>query len=327
MEESEIIERLNLVQADVSCVSGAVTKSSSTANEVFTDGDVRYVSHSVFRPFTSARQAAARLCRLNGAKLRLLSAWAVADDLVGDVKAGLAAINDRVDKAKIELAKVLPQARREWEAAHPEVLEYASRFPTDAQVLASIGMEVAIYKVHPMDHGAVPDGICSTVHGIAGQVLAEIAQDARDSFSPTAAKASARARDVLERMRVKVNSLAFVDASLGSVRGMLDSVLSALPATGPLTGNDFVLYAGLMNTLMDPERVVATASAVAVGGTDAAWSTFAPQKAVTPVSNDLPLVVSTDALIVASPASASIDALLAEVSNSAAGPEPRSWKW
>lgn len=324
MEEREIMQRLNLVQADVSCVSGAVSKSASTGSDVFTDGDVRYIDPKVFRPFTSARQAAARLCRINGSKLRLLSAWAISDELLGAVKTGMVDINAKVEKAKAELAPRLPEFRQTWEYAHPEIMDYAGRFPTDAQILAGIGMQVAIYKVNPMEHGELPDGLAATVNGIAGQVLAEIAQDARDSFSPEATKASSRARDILARMRTKVGSLAFVDASLGSLGGMLDSVLAALPSTGQLTGNDFVLYAGLMNTLMAPERVMATAKTIADGGSDAAWAALTPQQAAS-----ASVSVLTPALVPSAPPvqqRASLDALLGQVAGAPAV-NPASWQW
>lgn len=286
MNEKMILDTLNVVQVDVACTSGAVSKTetSRSGDEVFTDGSVRYMDRKLLRPFTSARQAAIRLCRTYGTKF--LGGWAIPDDRLDEVRQGLEAITANFQAEKTDLETKLPRHLREWEADHPEINQYAHRFPRPAEILGGIHIQASAYKIQPRYMEGLSsgehDGITQGIKGLAGQILAEIAQDARDAFSPDASRASARAKNVLVRAKTKLESLAFVDSSLAPVAQMIGDTLNVLPNQGPLNGQDFTIYAGLMNTLMQPKQVVATAAMLKIDNKDAAWRAFAPKDAPRP---------------------------------------------
>jgi hypothetical protein len=292
----EIVSLLNVVYSDVQCVSGAVSKERSTSDEVFTEGSVRYMNPKLLRPFAKARQAATRLCRLHGT--RFLSGWAVPDESLDEVRAGLAAISTSVQVEKAKIVSQLSTHRIEWEMKHPEVVNYRERFPTNSAIEASISMLVSIYKIAPAEvgHESIQDGIKSEIAGLAGRVLGEIAQDVRDSWSPEAQKATTRSRGVLERIQVKLERMSFVDAELAEVATMIGSVLAILPASGPIHGTDFVILSGLMNTLAEPHKVVQMARVAATESPQSIWVGFVQPPAAVE-SND---AASVDSEIAAS---------------------------
>lgn len=281
MNEQKILDVLNIIQVEVTCPSGAVSKteSNNAGDQVFTDGTVRYMDRKLLSPFTSARQAAARVCRNAGTKF--LGGWAVPDDSLNKVRAELETIAAEFEKEKTALEAKLPNHRLDWETDHPQISQYAHRFPTTPEVMAGICIRTAAYKIQPRHmesiSGTDHDGISAGIKGLAGQILSEIAQDAKDAFSPEAIKASSRAKNVLLRAKAKLESLAFVDASLSGVSKMIGDTLAVLPKDGPLQGQDFTIYAGLMNTLMQPDQVVAIAGMLKIDDKNAAWSAFCPQ--------------------------------------------------
>lgn len=276
MNTQEILGRLNVIQVEVSCPSGAVSKTTvdRNGNEVFTDGSVRYMDRRHLRPFTAARQAAIRLCRDYGT--RFLGGWAVPDESFQEVMKGLEAIAMKFADEKKELSAILPGHREEWEAKHPEVLAYRSKFPNDLGIIEGISISAAAYKIDPKPTGLIGNAVSEAVAGFAGKVLGEVAQEARDSFSPDAQMASSKAKAGLLRIASKLDSLAFVDSTLATVSGLIVETLNSLPE-GPLRGRDFVVYAALMKTLMNPAEVVNVAQVMESEGSGAdVWGSFAP---------------------------------------------------
>lgn len=278
MKIEEIVGQLTVVQVNVACVSGAVTRDEDNRKsaDVFTTGTVRYIDRKLLQPFTTWRQAAARLCLTSGT--RFMGAWGIPDTKFAETKRGIEGIIAEFAAAKAALSVKLGSALSEWREAHPEVVAYASRFPGEQAILDGISISASACKVAGIHMegitGTEHDGIRVAIKGLAGQILAEIAQDARDSFSPDATKASARARGVMDRIITKLDSLAFVDTSLASVADMLRDAMAALPSTGPLHGRDFAVYAGLMKALTEPETVIQTAATLASG--TSVWDAFAP---------------------------------------------------
>lgn len=281
MNEQEILGSLNIVQVEVTCTSGAVSKTDSgnRGDDVFTDGSVRYMDRKLLRPFLTARNAASRLCRSFGT--RFLGGWAIPDTKLSVVRDGLEDITREFAVERAKLEGELSLHRAEWLTDHPEVGAYAHRFPTAAEVMSGISIQTSAFKINPQAmpglSGGEHDGITQGVKGLAGQILAEIAQDARDAFSPETTQASARAKNSLVRAKEKLDALTFVDASLATVAKMIGDTLAVLPSTGPLRGQDFAIYAGLMNTLMQPKQVVATAAMLAISDKSTAWLAFGPK--------------------------------------------------
>lgn len=276
MNTQEILGRLNVIQVEVSCPSGAVSKTTvdRNGNEVFTDGSVRYMDRKYLRPFTAARQAAIRLCRDYGT--RFLGGWAIPDESFPEVMKGLEAIAIKFGDEKKQLSGILPVHRVEWEAKHPEVLTYQAKFPTNLGIIEGISISAAAYKIDPKPTGLIGNAVTEAVAGFAGKVLSEVAQEARDSFSPDAQMASSKAKAGLLRIASKLDSLAFVDNTLATVSGLIVETLNSLP-DGPLRGRDFVVYAALMKTLMSPAEVVNVAQVMETEGVGAdVWTGFAP---------------------------------------------------
>lgn len=273
----EIVKLLNVVYADVQCVSGAVSKSHNSGDEVFTDGSVRYMNPKLLRPFARARQAATRLCRQHGE--RFLSGWAVPDESLKEVREGLAAISRDVAREKAILMNDLHTHRMEWSMKHPEILAFQSKFKTDKEIEENIAMFVSIYKIEPstVEHEGLQDGIQVEVLGLGARVLAGIAKDVRDSWSPDAQGATTRSRGVLERIALKLERMSFISGDLSEVADMIQKSLDVLPSSGPIKGQDFLILSGLMNTLSDPDKVVRTARISANENPHSMWVSYGQQ--------------------------------------------------
>jgi hypothetical protein len=267
----EIVGKLNIVCPEVQCICGSVSKSGEVVDSAFTQGSVRYMDQKLLRPYSKARQAATRLCRINGT--RFLNGFAIPDENIQAVRAGLQAIYQELASERLNLEAKLPDHMREWALKHPEILPYQIKFPTARMIVESIGMMVSEFKINPSDlqSTGIKDGISHEISGLAARTLSEIAQDVRDSWSPEAQGATTRSRGVLERMKHKLDSLAFIDAELSEVAQMIGRTLSELPSTGPIRGNDFMVLSGIMNTLSDPANVVKTARIAAKDSPTSLW--------------------------------------------------------
>ena len=262
----EILKALNVIHAPVRAISGAVSEGEDIlkrSQEVFVPGSVRYLGPESLRAFGRLRNNTYRVLRQYG--VRFLSGYAVPDSRLDAAQDALAQIRAEVDAEKRSLLDNFEGHVDAWVAKHPEVQPFRSKFPSKVWIASRVGMTVAVYKIEPGRVTAGNDGIVEEVGGLSGRVLEEVAQDIEESWSPGAPRATQRIRHTLKRAIDKLQSLAFIDADLGMVAGMVENVLAQMPPSGSITGHDYIVLSGLLNTLLKPASVVVMARSLAEG--------------------------------------------------------------
>ena len=279
----QVLQLLNVVVPEVRCISGTVAKDGAD-DAAFTRGAVRYINPTSLRPFATSRGASQRLCRANGT--RFLSGYAIADDRMDAVLAGLEVIASEVGGAKTYLVDNYDALRQKWAQANPGILPWQSKFPSSGYVDRQCGMSVAVYKINPQQlpvFSAMEDGVAVELEGLPLQIVQEIAQDVTESWIPDAGRSTQRIKGLLHRVRDKLRSLQFLGGNLQSIAALVEDVISRLPSSGPIEGSDYVLLSGLLFSLADPHRMVRDLSGIDSGLTiDDLWVPPAPAAPVTP---------------------------------------------
>lgn len=147
MNQEQVIEKINVIAFDVTCVSGTISRESGSDATVFTPGAVRYIDPTHLRAFTSARQAANRACRARG--VRFLSGWAVPDGSVESLVSELNEVALKVANAKTDLIQNWDTNIQAWVEGHPQVEGYRGRFPTKGHADKQTSASLAVYRIHP----------------------------------------------------------------------------------------------------------------------------------------------------------------------------------
>ena len=324
--QAQVIQLINIVAPDVRCISGSVSKDGND-DQAYTAGAVRYIDPKALRPFATARAAANRLCRSNGT--RFLSGFAVADDRMDKVLAGLEVIAAEVAAAKVDLESRYPVLRDEWEAANPSISAWKPKFPDVGYISRATGMSVAVYKINPqaLPAGAMADGVEQAIQGMPWQLLQEIAQDVSESWLTGATRATQRIKGLLKRVRDKLRSLEFLGGHLRSIAQAVEDVMQRLPHTGPIEGSDYVLLTGLLHSLSDPNRIVNELGTMSSGMTvEDLWGLKEEPAPVAPVVPEAAIQASMDlggVATEAAPESAAAMATVAVVYEEAVSTEPK----
>lgn len=292
-----LVNLINVVVPDVRCISGGVSKDGSD-DQAFTAGSVRYIDPKELAYFSTARGAAGRVCRQNGA--RFLSGYAVADDRLDKVLSLLEDIAAEVAVKKAHLIQNYDAMRASWLAKNPSISTWLTKFPDSGYVDRQTGMSVAVYKISPFSmkpDSSIDDGVARQLDGLPWQILQEIAQDVSDTWTPGAHRLTQRIKGLLTRVRDKLRSLEFLGGNLRTIAQAIEDVMMRLPVAGPIEGADYVLLTGLLNALSDPNRIVNELSGMVSHGmsVEDLWAAPAhqpPPPEVQPVAVQTELVIA-----------------------------------
>ncbi|MCX7173695.1 MAG: DUF3150 domain-containing protein [Proteobacteria bacterium] len=255
-----LTENLVVIEARIRTISG-VTSEGTEESDAFTSRGVRYVAKKELAPPYQFRQETIRECR--GIATRFLSSgWAAPEARSTELLKALGSVGKRVILFRDTLADNWPKLLADWAKKHPEVKAYEDRFPGADDVRARIGLSVATYAIspRPIEVEGIEDGIAGELADFPRRILAEIAQDVRDAWTPTATSATQKIRKVLARVKGKCATLAFLGGHIGYVAGIVENAIDALPATGKIEGQDFIMLSGLLAMLSDPKKVEETAT-------------------------------------------------------------------
>lgn len=259
-DQQTIINLLNVVVADVTTFSGAVKRPENTEEpEVYTAGALRIIDPKHLRPFLAARQAVNRACLAMGT--RFLSGYAVPDENLAQLLERLKEISVKMAEAKANLIGNYDNWIGEWADAHPAARnEILARAPKVAYADKQINFSLRAFKIQPQAEAVASvgceDGIAVEIGGLAKQIVQEIAQDVRDSWSPDTEAASQRVRGLLKRVCSKARSLSFIDSRLGEIARFVETTAASLPTSGRIEGRDYLVLSGLLNLLVAPERLL-----------------------------------------------------------------------
>ena len=261
MNQSNIIDKINIISFDVTTVTGGISREASEDKNVFTAGSVRYIDPIHLRPFVAARQAGNRACRARG--VRFLSGWAIPDVSVDSLVAELNDIAAGVKTAKHDLVANWDANKQHWLDINPQISSYKSRFPTAQYADRATDVSLSVYRIHPTAVKTnAEDGIGVEVKGLAQRVLVEISQDILDTWDPSQVQASQRIKNLLSRVANKFRTLEFLGGNLAVLAKYVNDAIERLPMEGPIKGDDYLTLAGVLGILSSPEKMAKTAIGV-----------------------------------------------------------------
>lgn len=246
-----ILQRVAIISPEIRCFTGTMSRGDDeTEDSAFTPGGVRWVGPDIFRPVQRLRAAAARACRNRGT--RFLTGWAVDAEKLDDLLADLNPIMGEAAEAIATLLAKIPEAREKWLETHPEVEAFLPLLPKNSDLATRAGVFLSVFKVE--NAAAVGskarDGIVESIGELPMRVLEEIAQDVEASWGARGV-ATDKTVNVARRAAKKLGALTFLGGNLKNAADYVDHVLTSLP-NGKLEGNDYVVFAALMESLKNP---------------------------------------------------------------------------
>jgi hypothetical protein len=230
-------------------------------------GSKRVYDPEALRVFASLKSKAERIC-LN-AGTRFLSGYAIPEEKVPALLAELAEIREEYEREKKEFLSKYQSTLSEWieeAGTWADIIRKAVETEEAASEKLSFGFTP--FKVGPCvvnsdseDADATAQNLLEgQVHGLAGQLLKEIGQSARQAF-----EASFRGRTEVTRKALrpfstisdKLKGLMFVAPQ--QIVGLLANIkaaLDAIPENGPITGAPLMGLIGVLTELGDVKGFV-----------------------------------------------------------------------
>lgn len=209
---------------------------------------------NALKPLTRKKQEATRICRNFGTKVETLNAWAVPVERTQDLLNQLGKIEADWEVLAKDLADNIQSSIDKWAKANPSEAETIRKLaPTCQDVIASTRFIKTSYRLRGED---VDDDGCleGELTGMAGQTMRELAQSLRDASLDKASggQYTQSVKDVLKRVQVKAESLAFLDPRLEEVSTVLQSTLDTLPASGLITSASAILIKSVVDQMLNP---------------------------------------------------------------------------
>jgi hypothetical protein len=213
---------------------------------------------TALRPLTRMKQEATRICRNFGTKIETLNAWAVPVGRMQELLDQLAKIASEWSEFAEDLSRNMRSRVDTWAAQNPsERAAILGLAPTGQEVQETTKFIYTSFRLRPED---VDDNGCleADLKGLAGQTLCEMAVALRDSSMDKASGSQYRqgVKDVLGRLAVKAQSLAFLDPRIEEVASVLSSTISILPARGVISDAHAVLVKSVVDQMLDPRKLM-----------------------------------------------------------------------
>ena len=273
MEEKHIpvnvLDRIVCIRLDVNIWSGqkkltaedlGLAPEQVPPEELAALGRKRICDPKELAVFNKLKQRGVRLLQQHG--VRFLDGYAVpADDMA-------ALLNDRLDdlghefqQAKAEFLARYENAVEDWVARHPDWAEQIRRaVETPERVAATLQWKWSCYRVvHPIS-GTDP-GLAAEVGGLGGQLLREVAQEAKETFEESfqdKLEVTRRALRPLMRIYEKLRSLSFLEPKVRPFLDLMATVITnADGQPGPITGQALKELQSLLRLMMKPEDILA----------------------------------------------------------------------
>lgn len=226
--DNQKLENLAVVVFDASAVTGTVSTDDSLGNKAFTSRGVRYIDPKKLNPFTAIRQSThAELLRIG---TRFLSGYAVPLTMADKASEILAEKQSKWEAEANNLVQNFDTYVEQWKHDKEEVRGYSYLFPDSSWIARRIGFEWTMFHIEPRESG-IP-GMSKMIGRMPAQVLSEIVQDVKNSWTPSAQKMDNRTRGILERVMGKLGAMSFLNPELGLMADKIKAVLTMLPESG-----------------------------------------------------------------------------------------------
>jgi len=227
--------------------------------QVATLGSKRIIDPTELAVFRMFKSRAEHVCEAVG--VRFLRGYAVPREKTEAVSQSLDGIAVEFGSARDKFLARYDQAVESWVRQYPEFeMQLRKELTPVGYVAKRLGFEYAVYRISAT--AAVIGHLGDQAGRMGSQLLHEVAVEANElyrmSFAGTPGSgrsASRRTVRPIRRMREKLAGLAFLDNAITPMVLAIDSLLAALPKTGPLEGELFYRALGIVLILSDPDKV------------------------------------------------------------------------
>jgi hypothetical protein len=218
-------------------------------------------SKKIFDPqhlkiFEALKRRAHNTCADHGA--RFLSGYAVPKGKAGDVARQLQVIGAEFNAEKINFLQDYERNVQSWLAtnsAWAHILRKAVTPKSEVDSQLRFGYEAC--AVSPTEDVDLDGPLHNAVGGLAGNLLSEVAQVARETIEGSLIgreKVTRKFLSPIRRIRNKLDGLAFIDPQIVPVVSHIDSVLASIVQAGPIEGRDLAALSGLLYLIASPEK-------------------------------------------------------------------------
>lgn len=258
-----VLDKVALVKIDISIWSGRKKLRPEDIHlgdggalppeTVASLGSKKVIGREALKVFETLKKRAQRLPEEIG--VRFLGGYAVPVERAQEVSDHLKKIQGEFEEARTEFLDNYGQLVDEWIAEHPSFAESLRKaVPPKEYVARATDFRFAIFQVTPTE---VESGLGSQANDLGGQLLEEVAADARkwmERFLASASEVSHRTLRPLVRIRDKLQALAFLSGAAQPLTEAIEDVLAECWPAPVITGGLLVRVKALASLLADPVR-------------------------------------------------------------------------
>lgn len=256
----QTLDKVDVVYIDIRQFSGMKTLDDSEVpqddEQVTTKGSKWVIDRAHLRHFNRIRGEATRVGIRFGT--RFMGGYAFPKDRTKEALAEFERIRKEWDVVVDEFLNSYPTYVSEWASAKPKWTESIRRSaPSVEKLRKTFRFGYQAFQINPSGDPNAGNLVQEDLESMGFQVANEVAQDLRTSFDGSQGQVTQKCRRVLERCKSKFQAFSFLDPMLGAAADRIQEALNALPHTGPIKGNDFLVLAGLVGLLSQPHKVMA----------------------------------------------------------------------
>lgn len=213
-------------------------------------GTKRIIAPEALNPFTALKKEAERICLAKG--VRFLGGFAIPKENIDDLVKELKEIKQRFQEAKDSLLKDYNKEVNKWIAENPP--EWATVIRAVIEPVSTIDQALH-FNFAPVVVGSPEgmedenEGLDEETDGLLGQLFHEIRMQAKTAFEASyigRKEVTRKALRPIMSMKDKLQGLSFLDPEIAEAIQGIEQVMAKVPKTGPITGADLDMIAGLV---------------------------------------------------------------------------------
>lgn len=270
MEERTIpvLDQIVCVRLDVNIWSGqkkltaedlGLTPDQIPPEELAALGRKRICDPQALAVFRRLKQRGDTLLKANG--VRFLDGYAIPKSQMVRINEKLDDLGEEFREAKDEFLSNYDNSVESWIARHHDWMEQLRKAIEPAErVAASLNWRRSCFRVVHPEKGEDP-GLTVEVNGLGGQLMREVAQEAKETFEESykdKTEVTRKALRPLNRMYQKMLSLSFLEPR---VRPFLDLMIGvihqAASQPGRIEGQELQELTSLLLLLTEPGKILA----------------------------------------------------------------------
>lgn len=213
-------------------------------------GTKRIIAPEALNPFTALKKEAERICLAKG--VRFLGGFAIPKENIDDLVKELKEIKQRFQEAKDSLLKDYNKEVNKWIAENPP--EWATVIRAVIEPVSTIDQALH-FNFAPVVVGSPEgmedenEGLDEETDGLLDQLFHEIRMQAKTAFEASyigRKEVTRKALRPIMSMKDKLQGLSFLDPEIAEAIQGIEQVMAKVPKTGPITGADLDMIAGLV---------------------------------------------------------------------------------